>query len=201
MDRFDDIWKNRFNEDLVWEGILPHVAPKKKRPIWMIWLGIGIAMILLLSVLIISKGEQTSSNATASLGKLISEPTEPTYKIATTDEIILTPNEKTAKSQSTQIINEALLINISPKNKNKINPNNTYLKSNSKTFFNPKNISTDLILKEINPVRNEQSTLSISKKLENVIQKDGMRSNFFDEKLISVPSLNLFVSVRFQLSR
>ena len=64
MDRFDDIWKNRFNEEefsegdwntpdeKVWEGIVPHVDAKDdRRPFWMILLGIGIVAILLLSIL------------------------------------------------------------------------------------------------------------------------------------------------------
>ena len=64
MDRFDDIWKDRFNEeelpiddwntpdDDVWKGILPHVEPqkKKKRRFWWLWFGAGI---LLISVIVI----------------------------------------------------------------------------------------------------------------------------------------------------
>jgi opacity protein-like surface antigen len=62
MDRFDDIWKNRFNEgdapigdwntpddDLVWEGIAPHIPQKDKRRryIWL-WWAIGLLMLTLL---------------------------------------------------------------------------------------------------------------------------------------------------------
>ena len=207
MDRFDDIWKNRFNEEEisdsdwitpdenVWEGILPHVAPKKdKRPFWMIWLGLGIFSVLLISIIALNKNNRTDTNETSSFGTLISEPNESINK---TEEIANnTPsrNQEPVEDKSIQIINEALAINVSPKKANKINSNTTYLKSNTKTVFDS-NISTDLISTEIIPVRNENSTLSNSRKLENVILKDGMKNKTFEENLISIPSLNMFLLV------
>ena len=89
MDRFDDIWKNRFNEEdfsdsdwntpdeNVWDEILPHVAPEKgKRYLWMTWVGVGIFSILLISILALNKNNIISANEIASSGTLISKPTE-----------------------------------------------------------------------------------------------------------------------------
>ncbi len=206
MDRFDDIWKNRFNEEDfsesdwntpdedVWEGIIPHVVPEKdNRPLWMIWLGIGIVSILLISILTLNKNNRISTNEAASFGTLISEPTE---SATATNEIknnASIPNQKSSKNKSTQIINEALSINVSPNQPKKINSNITYLKSETKTVYNS-NISKDIISAEVNPVRNERPTLSNSKKLENVILKDGMINKTFEENLISIPSLSMFLA-------
>ncbi|MFK7774796.1 MAG: autotransporter outer membrane beta-barrel domain-containing protein [Saprospiraceae bacterium] len=210
MDRFDDIWKNRFNEEDfsdsdwntpdedVWEGILPHVDPEKdKRSLWMIWLGLGIGIsILLISILTLNKNSQISTNELDSFGTLISETTEPSNTITTNGigNNISNPNQEPLTNKSTQIINEALTINVSPTKTNKINSSNTYLKSKTQTVFNS-TISTDLTPTEINSERNGTSTLSTSKKLENVILEDGMKNKIFEENLISIPSLNMFLSV------
>ena len=72
MDRFDDIWKDRFNEeelpigdwntpdDEVWKGILPHVAPEKekKRRWWWLWFGAGTILILTLTILSLPNNEE-----------------------------------------------------------------------------------------------------------------------------------------------
>lgn len=207
MDRFDDIWKNRFNEEEisesdwntpdeeVWEGILPHVAPQKdKRPLWMIWLGIGIISILLISILALNSKSPTSLNKSASFGTLISEPTA-----ANNTTIDKSSNSDILNQESSSVVNETLSINISPNKTNNQSSNNNYLKSNTlksntKTVLNS-TISTDLISSEIDPVRNELSTLSISKKLENVILEDGMKDKTFEKNLISIPSLGMFLSV------
>ncbi|MFK8010083.1 MAG: hypothetical protein AB8H03_27260 [Saprospiraceae bacterium] len=205
MDRFDDIWKNRFNEEDfsesdwntpdedVWEGILPHVAPKRdKRAWWMILLGVGIVSILLILTLTKNKSNQISVDETVPFGTLISESAESSNTISEVKETASTPNGDSLVSKSPQIINEALSINVSPKITNNSSSNNTYLKSNIKTVFNS-NISTDIDLTEINQVRNEKSTLSNSIKLENVILEDGMKNIIFEENLISIPSLSLFL--------
>jgi opacity protein-like surface antigen len=202
MDRFDDIWKNRFNEEdfsesdwntpdeSVWEEILPHVAPEKdKRYLWMAWLGIGIISILMILVLALNKDSLTSVSKTASFEALISEPTESTNPAIEIQNNAI-PNRESSKKKSTQIVNEALAINASPEKPNNINSSITYLKSETKTVFNS-NISTDVISTEIEPVRNGRLTLSNSIKLENVILKDGMKDKIFEENLISLPSLRM----------
>ncbi|MFK7808303.1 MAG: hypothetical protein AB8F74_10925 [Saprospiraceae bacterium] len=63
MDRFDDIWKNRFNEepapiddwntpdDLVWDAISMEVPRKEeRRKWWILWLGLGLLISLGLAV-------------------------------------------------------------------------------------------------------------------------------------------------------
>lgn len=207
MDRFDDIWKNRFNEEdisdsdwntpdeNVWEGIIPHVVPEKdKRSFWMIWFGLGVISILLISIFTLNKNNQTTSIKTDSFGTLISDSTESTYKIIDIEKKASTPNKEVLKNKSTQVLNETLAVNVSPRNPIIISSNATYLKSETKPVFNS-NILTDLISSEISSVRNENSTLTITKNLENVILKDGMKNKTFEENLISVPSLDLFLSL------
>ncbi len=72
MDRFDEIWKNRFNDskppietwntpddDLVWKGIVPHIEPKKKRrPLMWLWWSLGI----LISLMLVFFAYQSSSS-------------------------------------------------------------------------------------------------------------------------------------------
>ncbi len=207
MDRFDDIWKNRFNEEefsegdwntpdeKVWEGVVPHVVPKNNNtPFWMIMLVIGIVAILLLSMMFLYKGEQTSSNATNSFGTLTSESTEPTYKIAKIED--QTNNQILAASKANEIeaSNERLTINVSPESKHKESSNTTNLKSNNQTVSILKTTSTELVSNETGSIRDPETTLSISKKLENVILTDGMKDKTIEEKLISVPSLSMFLS-------
>ena len=203
MDRFDDIWKNRFNEEdfsdsdwntpdeNVWEGILPHVAPEKgKRYLWMTWVGVGIFSILLISILALNKNNIISANETASSGALISEPSDSINTATEIENNASIPNSELSKKKSIQKTNAALAINVSPKKPSNINSSNTYLKSETKAVSNP-SIPTDLISTEIESFRNEQSTLSNSIKLENVILKDGMKDKIFEENLISLPSLRM----------
>ena len=207
MDRFDDIWKNRFNEedfsesdwntpdDNVWESIVPHVAPKKNwRALWMIWLGIGILTILLISILALNKNNPISSSQNDSFGTLISESNETTPKISNNEKNVKPLFNEVQKPNQTQPVNEPLSINVSPKNVSKEFSNQTILKSNNKTVYTSKTISTDPISMEISPVRNEQSTLSVSKKLENVILTDGMKGKSLEKNLRLIPSLNMLLS-------
>ncbi len=73
MDRFDDIWKNRFNgsdkpiadwgvpDDSVWEGIEPHIEEKPDRKLlWWVSIGVIISLILLFSILVIFKNGKTA---------------------------------------------------------------------------------------------------------------------------------------------
>lgn len=69
MDRFDDIWKNRFNDDgtstndwntpdddLVWGEIVKAIPRKKKRPKWFwLWWCLGILLIGLCTLIIFQK--------------------------------------------------------------------------------------------------------------------------------------------------
>lgn len=207
MDRFDDIWKNRFNEEEfsesdwntpdenVWEGIIPRVDPQKdKRSLLVIWLGVGIISILLVSILTLDKNKKTSTIETASFENLIPAPTEPTYKIAIIKDDTSEQNQKPLKNNSTEMLSEPLEVDDSPKNIYIKSSNKTSLKSNIKTVVFSNNISADSISNEINPARDEQSTLSISKKLEKVIQTDGMKDKTIGKNVISVPSLNMFLS-------
>ena len=207
MDRFDDIWKNRFNEEefsegdwntpdeSVWEGIAPRVVPRNdNRQFWMIMVGIGIIAVLLLSMLFLNKGNQTSSNAANSFGTFTSESTEPSYNIARVEDRITNQVQEDFKTNEIKASNERLTVNVSPKNKHKEITSITNLKSNTETVLSPKNVSVGLVSKEINPIRDAKTTLSISKKLENVILMDGMNDKIIKEKLISIPSLNMFLS-------
>lgn len=69
MDRFDDIWKNRFNDgdvpigdwntpddDLVWEGIAPHIPQQsdRKRLVWL-WWTIGVLLLMVLGLVAMQK--------------------------------------------------------------------------------------------------------------------------------------------------
>jgi opacity protein-like surface antigen len=207
MDRFDDIWKNRFDEEefsegdwntpdeKVWEGIVPHVAPKKYgRSFWMIWLGVGVVATLLCSILLLNKGDQTSPNAIAAFGTPTSESIESTHQTGVIGDNAMEQKLEPLNTNQIKTTNESLTINVSPKNNGKANSKVTYLKSNPEIVNVFKDISTGLISMEISPVRDVKSTLSISKKLENVILKDGMKDKNFEENLKSIPSLNMFLS-------
>ena len=64
MDKFDDIWKNRFNEEsmpdedwnipdaAVWDSIAPQVLPKKKRYRLFFWLSFGFLFLVATTLLI-----------------------------------------------------------------------------------------------------------------------------------------------------
>lgn len=208
MDRFDDIWKNRFNEEefsggdwntpdeIVWEAIVPHVTSKKyNRPFWMIWFGIGIATISLLSVLLLNKSDQTSSSlATATSGTLISQAIEPIFKIEKIEANVTKQTQNSLKINQAESTNNRLTVNLPQKNKHKVNSKITNLESNTQTVLISKNISPELISKEIYPVRNDKTILSISKKLEDVILTDGMKDKIIEENLLSIPSISVFLS-------
>ena len=188
MDRFDDIWKNRFNEEefsesdwntpdeKVWEGIVPHVVHQNdNRSFWMFWLGIGVITILLLSMLFLNKGNQTSSDTTISFGTLISESIEPTYKLEKDEDNLTSLTQETSETSKIESSNERLTVNGSPKNKHKEDLFLTDLNLNKQTVLALKNISTELISKDINPVRDAQTTFSNLKEFGNVILTDGMK--------------------------
>lgn len=200
MDRFDDLWKNRFNEEdfsesdwntpdeEVWDAILPHVAPQnEKRPLWMIWLGLGIISILLISILASNNNNQISSKESP-----VAKSTQ-LNNIAPVEKNIFFENSNSPINQLTPKLNNATVKNDSPLDTHKVNSRNTYLKSNIKTVLNS-SFSTDLTLAENNSVSNEKSILSNTKSLKGVILKDGMKDKIFEEKLISVPSSNMFLS-------
>lgn len=207
MDRFDDIWKNRFNEEEVpqsdwntpdedvWEGIAPHVAPKKnKRSLWMIWLGIGLLILLLLSILALGNDTQRLSNQTATFENSILEREEPTFKIAKADaaqEEIIPVNGK-ERSHQFNPINEALSINVSPKKENF--SNTPILKSKNQTISNPENSSTKLLSEQVNSKPELSTNSSVSKRIENVILTDGTINKTLEEESKSVPSLVMFLS-------
>ena len=77
MDKFDDIWKNRFNDskvpvgdwntpddDLVWEGIAPHIPQRDDRQkfIWF-WWGLGLLFLFLLGWLVINQAQATTAQS------------------------------------------------------------------------------------------------------------------------------------------
>lgn len=82
MDRFDDIWKNRFNDgntpigdwnspddELVWEGIAQHIPTKNKRRkvLWWWWvIGALITLGLLFSFISMSKNSINQNNLSTS---------------------------------------------------------------------------------------------------------------------------------------
>ena len=89
MDRFDEIWKNRFNEgdaplddnwanpdDLVWEGIDSHLKKDSKRKgwIWFLW-GSGL-MVLMLAVFMFAFKDDKKRKATPISDKEKSEVTD-----------------------------------------------------------------------------------------------------------------------------
>jgi opacity protein-like surface antigen len=86
MDRFDDIWKNRFNDgnapigdwntpddDLVWEGIAPHIPQQddRRKYIWL-WWSIGLLMLALLSWVTIKNGLAIVSTDVENIEKAVS---------------------------------------------------------------------------------------------------------------------------------
>lgn len=71
MDKFDEIWKNRFNEggapnddwgspdDLVWDGIDEHLKKDSKRKSWIwFWWGTGLMVLMLGTFMFAFKGEK-----------------------------------------------------------------------------------------------------------------------------------------------
>lgn len=207
MDRFDDIWKNRFNEEEfsegdwntpdenVWEGIVPHVSSKNgDRPFWMNMLGLGIIAVLLLSILFLSKGIQTSSNANVSFGTLTSESIKSNYKISVFGDNSTNQTKEKQDFNEIEVSNNQLALNVSLKNKHKKSTGITDLKSNIKTVLSPKGISVGLTSLEAESKRDAQPTLSTIKELENVILTDGMNDKTIVDNLISISSQNMILS-------
>ncbi|MEM6964833.1 MAG: hypothetical protein AAF573_08720 [Bacteroidota bacterium] len=127
MDRFDDIWKNRFNEEefpvgdwntpdeMIWNGITKEIAPKKdKRRLLWFWLSVGLILILLLSAILLG-GSKSSSEVISEkeYGTLISEGSNNSNGIVRLDRDDITAgdavNNANAESQRQNIV-----VNISP---------------------------------------------------------------------------------------
>jgi len=133
--RFDDIWKDRFNEeqlpvddwntpdDEVWKGILPHVTPKKekKRRWWWLWFGWGSALVLMTVVFTlfdnnkntISAVEEVEENEVANTRNSIS---------STHDSNVVSTgiNLSNSKSPVVEIESKNMSVNISPSKANEI---------------------------------------------------------------------------------
>ena len=161
MDRFDDIWKDRFNEeqlpigdwntpdDEVWKGILPHVEPKKekKRRWWWMWFGIG-NLLVLVAIVFLSQNKNETVLSQDVKSNEISETSEPTNydsNIVRTGVDMSEVASSSTQSQSTSptIDTEIISVNVPPSNNIKTKFQKSIYISASKDVFQQKNIITD----------------------------------------------------------
>ena len=205
MDRFDDIWKNRFNEenledsdwntpdDKVWEGIIPHVVPAKdSRPFWLIWIFLMIISVLLILILIANKKNQISSVSIDSYSSLVLDSKE--FNSRTVDFKVISTPPKKGINQNNLVYTprEKLPINVSPSDPFILNTISTYLKSKTKTFFSNKYL-TDETSMDINYTKPEKSISLVPLPTENFILNDKNENKFTEEYPELISSLDLFL--------
>jgi len=121
MDKFDEIWKNRFNEsdvpidsdwsspdDIVWDGIDEHLKKDSKRKGWFwFWWGAGISVLILAGLAFAFKSEEK--------GK--ATPVSDKQKEQTT-EVIIKKDVEISNSTATNISNKISVNNNLPLSEN-----------------------------------------------------------------------------------
>lgn len=209
MDRFDDIWKNRFNEDdlpindwnspddEVWKGVMAEVAPpKKKRRFLWFWFSLGIVLLLLISAYLIDGNNGRTSDKSTSedrFGTLISGDSNQ-YKIAELDNNEVPKSEVEKNMDFSKKNNTSRSINISPSKKiennlhSAIANTNTYLEKSIENQIT-KNIPNTKSLSNQNYEVSSEKLKSDFFKTKSATPSDGM-SNWQKEKpLLFVPFL------------
>lgn len=186
MDRFDDIWKNRFNgsdkpiagwgvpDDSVWEGIEPHVEDKSNQKLlW--WFSFGILMLglLLFSILVISKKEQTA--------ELTNDGTKIEATINDAQPLVFIPKDTVINGQETQ---KNRVVQPKLKRSNKITPLITVEKPQTFTQTN-----NDFSVQTYNSPNNLNGNSIQSSNLIDVVEKEELA----DLKFLPVLKSNLEV--------
>ncbi len=149
MDRFDDIWKNRFNEeelpvgdwnapdDMVWDSIAAEVLPKKKKrqALWF-WLSLGVVLLLVTMAIFIGNGKDKQSEAPISkdqtTSRLISTETS-NNNLITKNQTIETSTIGDSKNTNT-FKGENISVNVSPSGVRNNNTNTFYKKPTQSDF-------------------------------------------------------------------
>jgi opacity protein-like surface antigen len=175
MDRFDDIWKNRFNDsnvpvedwnspddELVWEGIAKHLPTEEKNRKILWWWVIGALLTLAFLFSFILKND---SKASGSINQIQNNKTLLAHTVSNDKEVLASKEEE----QSEMLVNP---------NSNQIrfnNPNSKKQNFNSKKISNseiPKKLSKEKIeIKKKKLVKTRNQTLIDqiqSLKLENI---------------------------------
>lgn len=183
MDRFDDIWKNRFNEgdapigdwntpddDLVWEGIAPHIPQQddRRRYIWL-WWAIGLLMLALLGWVVV---KQVVASKNFDVKNVKNQPIiEATNLKEETDLKNTTFNKNIAESNgnnSTNILNQATASLNSAVEAEVVNDE----KSTNSTIFEEGNTTISTAKKYTRIERNRQlSSVSSMAANENIADK------------------------------
>ena len=213
MDRFDDIWKDRFNEeqlpvddwntpdDEVWKGILPHVAPEKekKRRWWWLWFGTGSLLILILVLFSFPNKNKTVASHDAKTVEAIetSRATTDDSNIVSTG-INLGETNTTSQSSNTAIESEVISVNVSPSN----NTNTVSRKSNHiKVISNQAPISKTIITDTKTTIKSnspESSTLKFLKNIKTVEKSLDGKNDAIEKLSVSMlPSLEILLQKRF----
>ena len=201
MDRFDDIWKNRFNEedfpvgdwnvpdDEVWKSISAEVLPEKdrRRALWF-WISLGVVLLLVAMAILVGNGNQKHSENNISkeeaTSKLISVDTPQNNPIVK-NEVINTKKIGENKGEST-FKSENISVNISPSGeriKGIEDNSSTIVKSPiTSKVINKNTLSTQ-------PVENK-NILSNLPKIKVTIPADGM-SKRANETIYIIPNSDL----------
>ena len=139
MDRFDDIWKDRFNEedlpvddwntpdDEVWKGILPHVAPQKKekkRRWWWLWFEVGSLLLIAIVLLLLPSQSDVAVISQDSNQRGVTEISTTATTTSTNDPNIVSTgvntfngkNNSSVQSSKSRMESETISVNVSPSN-------------------------------------------------------------------------------------
>ena len=212
MDRFDDIWKNRFNEedfpvgdwnapdDEVWKSIEVEISPKKdrRRSFWF-WLGLGSLLLLFSTAILFGTGKLGQSANLVSEEKatsqLIDKKTSNNNSIA--ENTVANTTEVTDAKSEITFKAENISVNISPfadrnisKNNNTITISETPRTTN---VFKNKSIISNTIATQSVEAKN---ILSNSLKTKNTIPLDGM-SKRAKETIYMIPNSVLILNEPF----
>ena len=200
MDRFDDIWKNRFNEeelpvgdwnapdDEVWKSISVEVFPEKdKRRLLWFWLGLGGVLLLLSVAIFWANGiDKFSENYIPgkSNSHLTSNNLQKDNSLATAKADDVTPIN--GEESKRKFKSESISVNVSPSNnQNQLSiPNtnnadiNTITKNRKPNTLNNNSKKNKFFHSPIinNPVNEKQEILSNIKSLNSATTLDGMKT-------------------------
>ena len=215
MDRFDDIWKNRFNEkqvpaeewslpdDAIWNNIAAGIEVKKKRRPWAFWLPYFGGVTLIISMLFfLSEYKASNSKSDFDFEKITNLNVVPqnsndqqTVNVSTTEnetsqDLFKISKTKNTYSKASHTNNESLL-NKKKANKQSDNLNQTNNKQFNKPSITPKTTlqksGTELILRS--------STVGLDITPKQLSRVDKLKGNKSESEALN------FVAVDKPLSR
>ena len=218
MDRFDDIWKDRFNEedlpiadwntpdDEVWKGILPHVAPEKKRRRgwWWLWFGMGGILVAMMVIFSFPDNSDSILSQQSEVEEVKGTLANYDSNIVNTGVNIMNESEMVVNSSDSSLESETMSVNISPSKKTERQPYNNANTSSRKLNKVESDIETPISKTEVadtnEAIKLNRPESSSFKFLENKnIFESSLDGKDKVRELLSVsmlPSLEILLSKR-----